>query len=266
MSDRRPGPRGRPRRGARIARAGFTLIEVLLASTLSAVIGLAVAQLLQVTHRASQRARAHAEARALRGAIERRLRDDLLALVPPGGLYASGLIGEDVDDATAGEPLLPPELSGATPVVGPAATDGAAAVDARDRLTLAVIPPATAWNDAAPAAHGAFWSVVWEVDDDPETVERGLVRRVVRLRDPLPGSDPEPAEVMAAEGVGFDVRYWDGAAWALVWDSGASDTLPLAIEARATLVIQGELHVVQVLVAPVAARIGAGATASSRGQ
>jgi len=151
-------------------------------------------------------------------------------------------------------------------VVGPTSTDGTSPSSQRDRLTLAVIPPATAWNDTLPAAQGAFWSVVWEIDDDTETAERGLVRRVVRLRDPLPGSDPEPAEVMAAEGVSFDVRYWDGTAWALVWDSGASDTLPLAIEARATIVIRGELHVVQVLVAPVTARIGTGATASSSGQ
>lgn len=242
--------------------AGFTLVEVLLASTLAAVIGLAVAQVVAVTHRAQQRAAARAEVRALEGAIARRLREDLRGLVPPGGLYASGLVGADAKGASTGDALLPLDLRGAAQAAsGP--IDRPPPLDARDTLTLAVAPPATTWGDALPPAQGAFWSVVWEVDDDPSTPERGLVRRVVRLRDPLPGAAAEPAEVVCEEGVGLDVRYWDGTAWTETWDSGASDLLPRLVEARAALVIGGELHVLQVAVAPVTARGGATATSSN---
>jgi hypothetical protein len=104
---------------------------------------------------------------------------------------------------------------------------------------------------------------VWEVDDDPATAERGLVRRVVRLRDPLPGAAAEPAEVLCEEGVGLDVRYFDGTAWTDTWDSGASDLLPRLVEVRAALVIAGELHVLQVAVAPLTAR--GGTTTSTAG-
>jgi hypothetical protein len=194
----------------------------------------------------------------VRGAIARRLQDDLRALVPPGGLYASGLVGEDAKGSSMDEVLLPPSLQGAPASSGP--IDAPPPLDARDRLTLAVAPPATTRGDALPAAQGAFWSVVWEVDDDPATPERGLVRRPVRLRDPLPGALPEPAEVLAEEGLGLSLRYWDGTAWTETWDSGASDLLPLLVEARVALVLDGDLQVLQVLVAPLAARGGATAT------
>lgn len=235
------------------ARRGFTLIEVLLAATLSAVIGLAVAQLVSVTSMAARRTRARAEVRALRATIARRLEQDLRALVPPGGLYASGLVSLDDTRSGTGEELLPAALQGAAVTSGPAIEPP---LDARDMLNLAVNGPALTWGDAPLPGHGGMWSVLWEVDDDPETEERGLVRRVVRVRDPLPGSEPEPVETLAAEAVGFDVRYWDGAGWVEAWDSGTSELLPLAIEVRVALVVQDELHVIQVLVAPAAARTG----------
>lgn len=237
----------------RSRRAAFTLVEVLLAAVLAAVIGLAVSQFVYVAHNGARRTRARAEVRAIRAMIARRLDDDLRALVPPGGLYASGLVSLDGTRGGTSEELLPAALQGATPVSGPTTEPP---LDARDLVTLAVNPPVLTWGDAHLPGHGAMWSVLWEVDDDPETEERGLVRRVVRMRDPLPGSDPEPVEVLAAEAVGFDVRFWDGSGWVDAWDSGTSELLPLAVEVRVAVVLQDELHVIQVLVAPVAARTG----------
>lgn len=234
-------------------RRGFTLIEVLLAAVLAAVIGLAVSQFVYVAHNGARRTRARAEVRAIRTMIARRLDDDLRALVPPGGLYASGLVSLDGTRSGTGEELLPAALQGATPVAGPTLEPP---LDARDLVTMAVNPPALTWGDAPLPGHGGLWSVLWEVDDDPETEERGLVRRVVRMRDPLPGSEPEPVEVLAAEAVGLDLRYWDGSGWVEAWDSGTSELLPLAVEARVALVLHDELHVIQVIVSPAAARTG----------
>lgn len=232
---------------------GFTLVEVLLAAVLAAVIGLAVSQFVYVAHNGARRTRARAEVRAIRTMIARRLDDDLRALVPPGGLYASGLVSLDGARSGTGEELLPAALQGATPVSGPTLEPP---LDARDLMTMAVNPPALTWGDAPLPGHGGLWSVLWEVDDDPETEERGLVRRVVRMRDPLPGSEPEPVETLAAEAVGFDVRFWDGSGWVEAWDSGTSELLPLAVEVRVALVLQDELHVIQVVVSPVTARTG----------
>ncbi|MCO5170311.1 MAG: prepilin-type N-terminal cleavage/methylation domain-containing protein [Planctomycetes bacterium] len=242
-------------------RAGFTLLEVLLASTLAAVVGLAVAQLVQVSHRAERAVRTRAEARGVRAAIARRLEADLRAVVPAGGLHASGIIGQSfAGGAGAGaEELLAPDVAARPIVFGPGGDPlaGDDVLQGRDVITLAVLGPPPTWGDTEPVGHGGIWQVLWEIDDDPLTPERGLVRRVQRLRDPLPGSEPEPPEEIAPEAVGLEVRFWDGTAWTDVWDSGASDTLPMAIEARVAVVIAGEPHVVQVLVAPPQARVGA---------
>lgn len=247
----------------RRAPSGFTLVEVLLASALTAVIGLAIAQVVGVSHRADKRVKERAARRAAASAIARRLEGDLRGLVPPGGLYAAGLVLL-AGDRTGGaaEALLPAGLDvpTGTPVAGEPAPPP---VDARDQLTLAVAPPPVAWGDALPAGEGAFHHVVYEVDDDAATPERGLVRRVVRLRDPVPGAPAEPVEVLAAAAVGLEVRCWDGTAWQGAWDSGSSDTLPTAVQVRVALLEGTEVVTVPLVVAPRTAWVSATATTTA---
>lgn len=210
-----------------MSRRAFTLIEVLLATALTAVVGLAVASVLSTQLTARTRMRARGDQRALLGAIERRLRSDLEGLVPPGGLYAAGVVGED-QVGTSGEDLLGEQLralaaSETTPSGEPLP------IDQRDKLTLAVWPPAPAFGSEPLEGEGALWQVIYRIDDDPETPERGLVREVARVRDLAAGTDPPLPEEIAPEVVALQISYFDGEDWQATWDSGSSDTLPTSI-------------------------------------
>jgi len=60
---------------------------------------------------------------------------------------------------------------------------------------------------------------------------------------------------VAEEAVGLRLRYFDGTSWTDAWDSGASDTLPRAIEVTLALLDpDGTIHRAQTVVAPLAAR------------
>jgi len=236
-------------------RKGFTLIEVLLAASLTAIVGLAVAHVLGVMHAAQKRVRLRGERRALTGSLERTISADLNALVPPGGIYASGLISEDQQASGSGEDLVEPGLANRALAH---AEDGVREVfEARDRVTLAVLPAARSFAEEMPLGEGSILEVIYEIDEDPATEERGLIRRVTRVRNPAVGSEPEPPERLAEEVVGLDLSFWDGQDWTEVWDSSASDTLPLAIQLSLAVSHQGELFVYRVLVAPVTAKAGA---------
>jgi prepilin-type N-terminal cleavage/methylation domain-containing protein len=233
-------------------RRGFTLIEVLLASTLTALIGVAVAQVLYVTDRAQDRVRERGTRRALLNALERRVRLDLNGLLPPGGLYAAGLVGQEADvGGGQGESLLSDELRSQAE-----AAELPAPIDARHQLTLAVFPPALAFGDEHPSGQGAAWQVVYYVDDDPETEERGLVRATTRIRDPLEGAEPEPVDTLSESVVGMSVAYFDGQDWAETWDSSASDTLPRAVEIRLAVIDGGEVVELRLTASPPTSRSG----------
>ncbi|MBL4850177.1 MAG: prepilin-type N-terminal cleavage/methylation domain-containing protein [Planctomycetes bacterium] len=207
---------------------GFTLIEVLLATVLSAMVALAVASLLSTQFSARKRMRERADQRSLLGAIERRVRADIESLVPPGGLYASGVIGEDSVASGGGESLLSDELATlATSTLMPSGDP--IPIGERDQLTLAVWPAAGAFGVEVPTGEGALLQVVYRIDDDPETEERGLVRVVQRVRDLTSGTEPAPPEELAPEVVALQVSFFDGEAWQTTWDSGGSDTLPNSI-------------------------------------
>ncbi len=242
------------------ASRAFTLLEVLLATSLTAVIAVAVAGVLGSLFTAQERVRARGERRALLAALERRIVADLRALVPPGGLYAAGLVGEDLDagDSSGGEPLVEPEVVSAAQAAlrEAGSADDLPPLDARDRLTLAVLPPAAAFGRELPAGEGALWDVTYEVDDDPATPERGLVRQVTRLRDPATGSEPEPAEVLSEAVVGLELSYFDATIgeWLPTWDSSASDTLPQAVRVELAVVERGALLTYRLVVASPTAR------------
>jgi prepilin-type N-terminal cleavage/methylation domain-containing protein len=210
----------------------FTLLEVLLATSLMAVVALAVAQVVSITYRAQRNVRAAGEQRALLAAVERRLVEDLRGVVPPGGIYAAGLVGEGALGGM-GEELIAPELAGR---VDP---DDAPLLESRDRLTLAVYPSTQPFGRELGAGEGSLLSVVYEIDDDPETTERGLVRRVERVRERPAGVEPAPAEQLSADVVGMQLEFFDGQFWAETWDSGGSDTLPTAVQVT-FLVLRGE--------------------------
>ncbi|MCA8923159.1 MAG: prepilin-type N-terminal cleavage/methylation domain-containing protein [Planctomycetes bacterium] len=205
-----------------MTRRGFTLLELLLATLITALIGLAVAQLVFVSLRADEAISERGAARAQVRALASRLRADFNGLVPPGATYAAGMIGEE---APLGGELMQARDLGDT---DPQTVD----LSARARLTLAVWEPALAFGVEAPLGEGALVSVIYWLDDDSATEERGLVRQVTRVRDPAPLSDAPPIEELVPDAVAFAASYYDGQAWAETYDSTTTLTLPAGVRLR----------------------------------
>lgn len=236
-------------------RAGFTLIEVLIATSMLAVIGLAIAETLRAARDTDRRFQARTERRAQDHAIVARLSRDLRALMPPGGTYAAGLVGEQVDRQGGRELLSKASEESAADSGAASIAASAAPYAARDRITISVIPGARRFGTSWAAGTGAIQSVIWEIDDDATTVERGLVRRATAVRDPVTGAAVEPVEVVCAEACGLAFRYFDGTDWQETWDSSAQNLIPQAVEVSvAVRGTDGELRRLVAVVAPQAGR------------
>ncbi len=232
---------------------GFTLVEVLIATSMLAVIGLAIAETLRAARDADRRFQARSEKRAQDRAIVERISRDLRSLMPPGGTYAAGLVGEQADRG-AGELLSKQTEEQAADADASAQGAVPPPYAARDRITISVIPGAKRFGSSWAAGTGAIQSVVWEIDEDTATVERGLVRRATAVRDPVTGAVAEPVEVVCAEACGLELRYFDGTTWQETWDSSAQNLIPQAIEV--SVAVRGQDGTLRRLVAVVAPQAG----------
>lgn len=234
---------------------GFTLVEVLIASAMVGLIGLAIASTLRAAYDADRTLRGRADRRATERAALDAIARDLRSAVPAGGIYASGIVGTQGTGTTGADVLATPdEVSKANDLATSEGTE-APPTDGRDTITLAVLPSARRYGQSFAAGAGAIEQDVWAIDDDPATPERGLVRRPTRVRDPVEGADPEPTEEIAPDVVGMRLRYFDGTTWQDSWDSGASDSMPQAIEVvLAVRDSDGAIHRASTVVAPLTGR------------
>jgi prepilin-type N-terminal cleavage/methylation domain-containing protein len=214
---------------ARRRRGGFTLIEILIATSLLAVLGLAVAETLRAARDADRRLQTRSERRAHDRAVLERIARDIRGIVYTGGQYAAGIVGTN-NQRSGGEALSLADEEARAQAAADAIQAPPPPFIERDQLTLSVIPGARRFGSPWPAGTGAIQSIIWAVDDDPATPERGLVRRPTTITDPVTGSLPEPVEIVGANVVGLAFRYFDGQQWQDTWDSGASSLLPQAIE------------------------------------
>ena len=177
--------------------AAFTLMEMLVALGLMALLGTALYGSLRVGFRARKSAeRAIQPVRALVLALEL-LRRDLESVPPPTGILAGALIGTDETAATGRD---------------------------ADMLTL-YSHAEGAGGDGAPVRMVAL--ALAESEDGTDTL---LVRRVTDNL--LAPTAPEPDEETLCRGVAsLNLRYFDGAVWSDSWDSGLVDNaLPVAVE------------------------------------
>ncbi len=195
--------RSRRRAGAR----GFTLIELLLAISIMMIAFVAIGGTLRGADRAREALDERAERRALARSVLRRIEADLRAIVPPDGVYASGIT--TTEDVTG---------------------------DGDTVVTFAIMPGALRFGDERAFAHGALPLVTWSVDVDDETEEAGLVRKVAFVRDSISfefEDEPDEAlatvEVISPEVASITFQFYDGAEWQEVWDSASQDGLPQAI-------------------------------------
>lgn len=182
-------------------RAGFTLLEMLVAMALVTVIAGALYSSLFAAFKAQETAEAAiAPVRAgeLAAALIRR---DIETVLPPTGLLAAEFVGED----SAGDMGRPADVL-VMHCASQVAREGEATCDVR-RVELSC-----------------------ERLEDSDERTGAIVRRVTtRL---LAAETPDPVEdVLCRNVLGFNLRYFDGASWLDSWDSTTQgDEIPPAVE------------------------------------
>jgi prepilin-type N-terminal cleavage/methylation domain-containing protein len=211
------------RQGA--ARRGFTLIEILLAVVLSAVVAAAVFGTIAVGRDAARRGETAGELdRIARQALDRIAADVRLAC-KPSAAYDTGFVGTRSGEDPEGRDTL-------------------------DLVTAAVLPDPSRLGpfdgpDTSRPRVIDLARVIYAIDDDERTPERGLVRSVQYV---LPVTtvdvdrDLERQEI-APEVVGLRFRYLLGASWSDTWDSRLTGELPqmVAIDVTVRLERFGEV-------------------------
>jgi type II secretion system protein J len=220
LSERRSAARveGAPRRN--LGKGGFTLIEVLLAIILSAVMAAAVFGTLAAGRDAARRGEILGELDQVARQATELIAADIRLAVKPSETYDTGFVGTLSGDDSEARDTLDFITSNSLPDperMGP--------VDAEDgerprRIDLA--------------------RVLWSIDDDPTTPERGLVRAeqtLLTTASVQQNEDLDKVEV-APEATALRFRYLLGSSWSTTWDSRQSNTLPQAVEITLTVRIE----------------------------
>ena len=185
--------------------SGFTLLELILAVTITAIVALVLFTSLRVAFDARDRAGDHLAGHDTMHALTSVIRADLEAIPPPTGTLAGPMVGEDEMGSSGYAADILTYTTASVQLQGPDAL-----ADLRN-VTLRLI-------------------------DDPDDPRYKLLVREVT--DHLLASvEPTPhVQVIARRCLSLDTRYYDGSDWLNDWDSiDQEDALPLAIEIRVVI-------------------------------
>jgi len=189
----------------RLSKGAFTLLELLVALAMTAVLAGSLYATLHVAFRAQRTALAAVdEVRKVELAVEL-IRADLESAVVPKGILAGAFIGEDGADQRS----LP-----------------------NDVLTL----HAAASGTSAAEGRGDIRMVEFACESAGEGRGMNLLRRVTWNLLSTRALQAEE-EVLCRDVRSFDVKYFDGVDWFDYWDSTLQDnTLPLAVQVSLELI------------------------------
>lgn len=210
----------RSRRGQ--AGDAFTLLEVLVALAILATVMLSLAAALSAGMRAQRVADQAVDRARPDTVLASVVRDDVEAIVPPTGLLAASLLGEQA--TTTGE--LGPTLTFVTDIGLLEINYEGLDINTRGGMTV----------DRAGEAQRQVRSDLVEIEYAIESEDAGgdfrLVRRVRHnLLTETVEDDDIKTQTLVIGVREFMLRYYDGTSWLLAWDSGAEDNqLPQAIE------------------------------------
>jgi type II secretion system protein J len=189
-----------------IRNRGFTLIEMVTALLMVAMLAASMYASLQIAFRAQSAAEAAVEPARTADVAMELLRDDIQNAFPPSTTENQILkvfIGTDSTDSRGGM------------------SD-----------TLEFCSTADAKEHAA--ANGELKQVILKVNAPANSSDHILVREVARNL-LTSGTEPKTDEEVICRGVaGFNLRYYDGGAWQDSWDSNTS-TIPLPLAVEVTL-------------------------------
>jgi type II secretion system protein J len=214
-------PQSFPLRGLGVTgvqpRSGFTLVELLVATSIFVIVLAAAYSLFEsgrnLASRAELRAQMYQTARAAIKAVE----EDLKGAVMPGAAYDTGFIG--TDGGGSDKPLDKVELI---------------AVNAHTMVPTLKTDVAQLAVRKADLSKVTFW-----VEGDSSRPAHGLVRHRQPVLNPVTVQNlrDEDIEEVAADVVYLNLRYYDSD-WKDSWDSTQNRKLPKAIEL--TLHVRGE--------------------------
>lgn len=219
---RRPAACGlaasRPDRNA----SGFTLLELLVALSMTAIVAGSLYSSLRIAFRARTTAEAAVEPVRTAGLTMGILRADIESALPAGGTLAGPFVGVDLT-GEGGQPADALEFF--------AVGDPGDAV-APSNQAAAGAGAGAAMNTGLPPGAGEARKVQIAVIPYQRggVAEQVLVRRVTS--NILSNVTPEPYEEVLCRGVrAVNVRYFDGLMWMDSWDSTLLDNnIPLAVE------------------------------------
>jgi prepilin-type N-terminal cleavage/methylation domain-containing protein len=213
---------------------GFTLVELLLAVALTALIATAVFGTLAAGRDASRRTEVVGELDQIARQALDRIAADFQLVRRPLEAFDTGFVGLDGGEDDPAGARDTADVVTASPLPVPGSPGGPPA----DLAAAAAGTPATAGADLA--------RVLWAIDEDDATPERGLVRREQRLLTAVTtdlDASLDAVEI-APEAVGLRLRYLGDAGWVDAWDSRQLDALPHAVEIGLTVRLDrhGEIH------------------------
>jgi prepilin-type N-terminal cleavage/methylation domain-containing protein len=216
--------RGRQECLPHVRRAGFTLLELIVASIIMAMVALALYQAMFTGFRGRNRVlEAIGPSRAGELTMDL-IRRDLECALPPTGIISRtfmGYVGSEVSGSSAVEfyAMGRPTLNTATPGYG---------------STSNFMPTSSAGSD--PTAGYCAQRIELLLRPSLGGGLPVLVRRVTRTLLAPTKTEPDE-EVLCRDVTSFHIRYFDGSQWYEDWDSTQfGDTIPMAIEVSLELV------------------------------
>ena len=214
-------------------RRGFTLVELLLALSLSATLGIGIVTAFEQGRRAEAQATAEADARQVGRLALEWIARDVQSLVKTASAFNPGLQGSDYEHEARPVDIVLCTTTSNLPA-------WRELTDTPEAAQLNPFAAASAAFGMAPAITAPDSDVLQleyyvgvDLDQDPP----GLIRRTR----PIPTVETTAEDggytklSLAREVLGLDCKYWDGAEWLDTWDSAQSATYPRAIQVTVTV-------------------------------
>ena len=199
---------------------GFTLVELLIALSLMALLMGASYEVLRVARRSQRSAQDAVQLNQVARACLDVVRRDLESLVQEAGPYNTGLWAESGETSRDGAGFP---------------GDYVTFLTASNVARIAALR--TDPNEENLSLAADLIEVQYFVGSNPEEEGVGFVRKVKgRLNSTLSQEEEMwDTELLAEEVLGVNLRYWDGEAWQEEWDSETQEAYPEAVEVSLTV-------------------------------
>ena len=216
-------------------RRGFTLLEILIATAVSAIVLVAISTVFYGALRLRNTTTEHIEDDLTLQRTLGLVRRDLAGLLLPGGVLSGALQSvpsSSLQTDTAGERISPDFYTNSGKIDG--------------------------WNPYSEVQMVTYYLAAATDGSNSKTLVRSVMRNL------LPAQDATPDDQLLLPGVtNADFLFYDGTEWTDTWDSTVTSTLPTAVKFRLQLASQSTNASPIELVVPVFVTTTTSATAAT---